>query len=117
MIMLRIMRLEAHEPAVDRRAIVEAIGEFARREIGPRVQEYDEGEYVPPDRLTRMAELGFFGGVIPERWGGLGLAYGISPDHRVGRFLRDSKVLQMVEGSNDLHRALIAEIALGKRKG
>jgi alkylation response protein AidB-like acyl-CoA dehydrogenase len=44
-------------------------------------------------------------------------AYGISPDYRVGRFLRDSKVLQIVEGSNDLHRALIAEIALGKRKG
>jgi alkylation response protein AidB-like acyl-CoA dehydrogenase len=44
-------------------------------------------------------------------------AYGISPEYRVGRFLRDSKVLQIVEGSNDLHRALIAEIALGKRKG
>lgn len=42
-------------------------------------------------------------------------AYGISPDYRVGRFMRDAKVLQIVEGSNDLHRALIAEMALGKR--
>jgi alkylation response protein AidB-like acyl-CoA dehydrogenase len=50
---------------------VEAIGELARREIGPRVQEYDEGEYIPVDLLSRMAELGFFGGVILEECGGL----------------------------------------------
>jgi len=28
---------------------------------------------------------------------------------------RDAKVLQIVEGSNDLHRALIGEIELGLR--
>jgi alkylation response protein AidB-like acyl-CoA dehydrogenase len=75
MIMLRIMRLEARAACVARREIVEAIGEFARHEIGPRVQEYDESEYIPVDLLSRMAELGFFGGVIPEEWGGLGLDY------------------------------------------
>ena len=37
------------------------------------------------------------------------------PDHRVGRMYRDAKVLQIVEGSNDLHRALIGEIELGLR--
>ncbi len=42
-------------------------------------------------------------------------AYGIASEARVGRFLRDAKVLQIVEGSNDLHRALIAEMVLGKR--
>jgi alkylation response protein AidB-like acyl-CoA dehydrogenase len=59
----------------DRREIVEAIGEFARREIAPRVQEYDENEYLPLDLLEQMADLGFYGGVIPEEWGGLGLDY------------------------------------------
>src|SRR5262249_23632710 len=34
-------------------------------------------------------------------------AAGVSPDHRVGRMYRDAKVLQIVEGSNDIHRALI----------
>jgi alkylation response protein AidB-like acyl-CoA dehydrogenase len=43
-------------------------------------------------------------------------AYGVSPEYRVGRLLRDSKVLQIVEGSNDLHRALIAEMELGIRE-
>jgi alkylation response protein AidB-like acyl-CoA dehydrogenase len=42
-------------------------------------------------------------------------AYGVSPEYKVGRLLRDAKVLQIVEGSNDLHRALIAEIELGYR--
>jgi alkylation response protein AidB-like acyl-CoA dehydrogenase len=42
-------------------------------------------------------------------------AYGVSPEYRIGRLFRDSKVLQIVEGSNDLHRALIAEMSLGIR--
>jgi alkylation response protein AidB-like acyl-CoA dehydrogenase len=42
-------------------------------------------------------------------------AYGVSPDYRVSRLYRDAKVLQIVEGSNDLHRALIGEMALGIR--
>jgi alkylation response protein AidB-like acyl-CoA dehydrogenase len=42
-------------------------------------------------------------------------AAGVSSEHRVGRMYRDAKVLQIVEGSNDLHRALIGEIELGLR--
>jgi alkylation response protein AidB-like acyl-CoA dehydrogenase len=42
-------------------------------------------------------------------------ANGVSPEYRVGRFYRDAKVLQIVEGSNDLHRAMIGEMALGLR--
>jgi alkylation response protein AidB-like acyl-CoA dehydrogenase len=42
-------------------------------------------------------------------------AYGTSPEFPVSRYFRDSKVLQIVEGSNDLHRAMIAEMALGLR--
>jgi alkylation response protein AidB-like acyl-CoA dehydrogenase len=42
-------------------------------------------------------------------------AAGVSPEYRVGRMYRDAKVLQIVEGSNDLHRALIGEMELGLR--
>jgi alkylation response protein AidB-like acyl-CoA dehydrogenase len=42
-------------------------------------------------------------------------AYGVSPEYRVGRLYRDAKVLQIVEGPNDLHRALIGEMTLGLR--
>jgi alkylation response protein AidB-like acyl-CoA dehydrogenase len=43
-------------------------------------------------------------------------AAGISAEYQVARLLRDAKVLQIVEGSNDLHRALIAEMELGLRR-
>jgi alkylation response protein AidB-like acyl-CoA dehydrogenase len=59
----------------ERRALVELIGEFARREVAPRVAEYDREERLPVDLLERMASLGFFGGVIPVEQGGLGLDY------------------------------------------
>ena len=39
----------------------------------------------------------------------------VSPEYRVGRLFRDAKVLQIVEGPNDLHRAIVGEIALGLR--
>lgn len=55
--------------------LVATVGDFARREIAPRVREYDEQETLPMDLLQRMSELGFFGGVVAERYGGLGLDY------------------------------------------
>ena len=42
-------------------------------------------------------------------------AYGTSADFPVSRYFRDAKVLQIVEGSNDLHRSILAEMALGIR--
>jgi alkylation response protein AidB-like acyl-CoA dehydrogenase len=59
----------------NRRAIVRAVGEFAEREIAPLVAEYDAQEFVPRDLLKRMGALGFFGGVVAEEYGGLGLDY------------------------------------------
>lgn len=42
-------------------------------------------------------------------------AYCASPEYPIGRHLRDAKVFQIVEGSNDLHKLLIAEEQLGIR--
>jgi alkylation response protein AidB-like acyl-CoA dehydrogenase len=42
-------------------------------------------------------------------------AYGVSEDYPVGRYLRDAKVFQIVEGNNQLHRALISEGLTGLR--
>ena len=43
-------------------------------------------------------------------------AYGASEEYQVGRFLRDAKILQIVEGVNDVHRVLVGEYALGLRE-
>jgi alkylation response protein AidB-like acyl-CoA dehydrogenase len=43
-------------------------------------------------------------------------AYGASEEYAVGRFLREAKFLQIVEGVNDIHRVLVGEYALGLRE-
>jgi glutaryl-CoA dehydrogenase (non-decarboxylating) len=43
-------------------------------------------------------------------------AYSCSEDLPVGRFFRDAKFLQIVEGTNELQRLLIADYALGYRR-
>jgi alkylation response protein AidB-like acyl-CoA dehydrogenase len=42
-------------------------------------------------------------------------AYGIAEEYPVARYFRDAKVFQIVEGNNQLHRAMVAEYALGYR--
>ena len=42
-------------------------------------------------------------------------AYGVSDEYPVQRYLREAKVFQIVEGNNQLHKALVAEAALGYR--
>jgi alkylation response protein AidB-like acyl-CoA dehydrogenase len=59
----------------DADALVKLVGDFARTEIAPRVAAYDAAEELPRDLLDGMAELGFFGGVLPEEYGGSGLDY------------------------------------------
>ncbi len=43
-------------------------------------------------------------------------AYGCSDEYPVGRYFRDAKFFQMVEGTTELHRILVAEHTLGYRK-
>jgi alkylation response protein AidB-like acyl-CoA dehydrogenase len=42
-------------------------------------------------------------------------AYGAHEEYHVGRHFRDAKIFQIVEGQNQLHRAMVAEYALGYR--
>jgi alkylation response protein AidB-like acyl-CoA dehydrogenase len=42
-------------------------------------------------------------------------AAGVSSEYPVGRYLRDAKVFQIIEGTNELHRTLVAEAATGTR--
>lgn len=58
-----------------RKAILDLAADFAAREIAPRVAAYDRAEQLPRDLLDQMGRLGFFGGVVPEELGGMGLDY------------------------------------------
>ncbi|HEY3477263.1 MAG TPA: acyl-CoA dehydrogenase family protein [Streptomyces sp.] len=65
--------LEPTQTAAERDAIVGLVREFVQERVAPRVAEYDAAEELPADLLQEMAQLGFFGGVVPVEWGGLGL--------------------------------------------
>jgi alkylation response protein AidB-like acyl-CoA dehydrogenase len=58
---------------VERQGLLSTVREFARNEVAPLVRDYDREEQLPAGLLKRMAELDFFGGVVPVEWGGLGL--------------------------------------------
>lgn len=57
------------------REIRDVVREFARAEIAPHSQEWNEGHHVPVEVLRRMADLGLLGVIIPEEYGGAGLGY------------------------------------------
>jgi alkylation response protein AidB-like acyl-CoA dehydrogenase len=46
------------------------VREFAEREIGPHVMEWDEAQQFPMDLLPKLAEVGLTGIQFPEQYGG-----------------------------------------------
>ena len=57
----------------DQRAIRDLAREFADGEIAPHAAEWDRNGAFDPGVLERLAELGFLGMLVPDRYGGLEL--------------------------------------------
>ncbi len=51
-------------------AIQETVRQFAQKEIAPTAHEYDEQGVFPRDIVNKMGEMGFFGCLLPEEYGG-----------------------------------------------
>ena len=49
--------------------------DFCDREVAPGARDRDRAEDVPGELLVKLREVGFLGGLIPERYGGMGLDY------------------------------------------
>src|SRR4051812_8333357 len=47
--------------------------DFATKEVLPQAAKIDEEHRFPKELVKRMAELGFLGMAVPEKWGGAGL--------------------------------------------
>lgn len=54
-------------------AIQEAAREFAQKELLNGVIERDEAQHFPKELLKKIAEMGFFGILTPEQYGGSGM--------------------------------------------
>lgn len=51
------------------------VREFVRRDVEPVANYYENEDIYPQDLVDKMAEMGLFGIMIPEEYGGLGLDY------------------------------------------
>ncbi|MBI4305445.1 MAG: acyl-CoA dehydrogenase family protein, partial [Chloroflexi bacterium] len=58
-----------------RAQILAMVREFIERDVVPVASRHDEEDTYPADLVDKMAEMGLFGIVIPEAYGGLGLDY------------------------------------------
>ena len=47
-----------------------SVRDFAEREVEPHVARWDRDHHLPLEVVHRMGDLGLFGLVVPERWGG-----------------------------------------------
>jgi len=56
----------------EQRQIIETVRDFTDREILPRVQQLERDDEYPQAIVDAMCELGLFGLMIPEEYGGLG---------------------------------------------
>ncbi len=59
----------------EQRMLRRTVREFAEAEIAPRRMEYDEAQEFPHEIVRKAAELGLYGVIFPEEYGGAGLGY------------------------------------------
>jgi short/branched chain acyl-CoA dehydrogenase len=60
------------ELSQDHETFRKVVRDFAEREIAPHVREWDRAHHFPVDAVRAMGELGLFGLVVPEEYGGAG---------------------------------------------
>jgi glutaryl-CoA dehydrogenase (non-decarboxylating) len=59
----------------ENRLVRESARAFVETEILPHIRDWDANGEVHPEVFAKMAELGFLGAPIPERYGGAGMDY------------------------------------------
>jgi glutaryl-CoA dehydrogenase (non-decarboxylating) len=59
----------------EHRLLEQAVREWARREVAPRIRDLDREHRFDRGVLPRMAELGLLGICVPEEYGGAGMDY------------------------------------------
>ena len=67
-----MVRDDIYELTPDQRDWRETLKEFADKEVAPHASRYDDAGEFPWDSVKKMRELGLFGLVFPEKYGGQG---------------------------------------------
>jgi len=64
---------DIYELTEEQTRLRDMLREFADQEIAPKAARYDEANEFPVENIKKMRELGLFGMVFPEEYGGQGL--------------------------------------------
>ena len=101
--------MTASTPPDQTAQIVDLVREFVRRDVEPVASRYDNEDVYPAELADRMAELGLFGIIIPEEYGGLEL------DHSTFAtiFLELAKGWMSLTGILGTHHVMASIIANG----
>jgi alkylation response protein AidB-like acyl-CoA dehydrogenase len=111
----------------DQKLMAEAAREFAEKKLKPIAEKMDEEEQVPQEIYKELAELGYFGMLLPEQYGGLGLdtlSYACAMEElargsaavMVGLSVHNSLCCRAIyeHGSDYLKNKYLADMASGK---
>jgi alkylation response protein AidB-like acyl-CoA dehydrogenase len=77
----------------------EAFRIFANKEIIPYAEQFDREERIPPKLITKLAKHGYFGALLPEEYGGVGMdmiTYGLL-NEEIGRGCSSVRGLVMLQ--------------------
>lgn len=118
------------ELSKEHKAIRDAAREFAQKEIAPVAHEYDQRHHFPRDLVDKMGELGFFGCLIPEEYGGteygfMGMVLVTEEISKISSSIRGAINMQctgtayniLKNGSEEQKRAYIPPLVAGKKLG
>ena len=56
-----------------RAQLIPVVKDFVRKEVIPKAAQHDEDDTYPAELVDQMAEIGLFGMIVPEKYGGMGL--------------------------------------------
>jgi butyryl-CoA dehydrogenase len=110
--------------------IRDSVREFAEKEIAPGVAEREKNERFPSEILSRLAEMGILGMMVPESYGGAGtdaLSY-VLVIEELARVCPSTAVIVSVNnsvfcypvwkfGNEEQKKTVLAEVASGKSLG
>ena len=63
------------ELSEEQRMIRDMARDFARAEIAPKAQAWEQAGWIGDDTVTHLGELGLLGMIVPEQWGGTYIDY------------------------------------------
>ncbi|HYT31133.1 MAG TPA: acyl-CoA dehydrogenase family protein, partial [Thermoanaerobaculia bacterium] len=110
--------------------IRDSVREFAEKEIAPGVPEREKNERFPSEILSRLAEMGILGMMVPESYGGAGtdaLSYVLAIEE-LARVCPSTAVIVSVNnsvfcypvwkfGNEEQKKTVLTEVASGKSLG